>query len=140
MIWWLTVSKNFESSIKIPNVSLPLSKFWAISRVNCNIACSVELLNWKPNWSVVYNISFQIYHLFFKNWNNVCDFKFFRKDWFFKRCLKNFEENALYRIADIHKIIKTITTNDLVSFESLECFSEFLRRKFFMLHRSSALR
>ena len=85
--------------------------------------------NWKNrNWSVVFNIFFIT---FFKNWNNFCNFKFFRKDYFFKRCLKNFEENCLYRIADIYNniTVKSIITNGLVSFECLEWFLEFLKKK-----------
>ena len=96
--------------------------------------------NWKNrSWSVVFNI-FLI--TFFKNWNNFCNFKFFRKDCFFKRCFKNFEENDLHRIVDIHNNITavTIATNDLVSFEIFECFFEFLKRNFFMIHQSIALR
>ena len=55
---------------------------------------------WKNgNWSVGLKI-FLI--AFFKNWNSFWDFKFYRKDCFFKRGLKNFEENDLYKTVDIH--------------------------------------
>ena len=62
----------------------------------------------------------------------------FSGDCFFKRFLKNFEENDLYRIIDI--TTKTIVTNGLVSFERLECFFKLLKRTFFMFPRSIALR
>ena len=39
----MTISKAFEKSIKTPDVNFPLSKFWEILGVNCNIASSVEL-------------------------------------------------------------------------------------------------
>ena len=96
---------------------------------------------WKNgNWSVGLKI-FLI--AFFKNWNSFWDFKFYRKDCFFKRGLKNFEENDLYKTVDIHDdttAIKTIASNGLVLFERLECFFKFLKRKLFMLHRRIALR
>ena len=61
--------------------------------------------NWKNrNWSVVLKIFFIT---FLKNWN-VCDFKFSRKDYSFKWCLKIFEENDLYRIVYIHQNIKIL--------------------------------
>ena len=81
---------------------------------------------WKNrNWSVGLKI-FLI--AFFKNWNSFWDFKFYRKDCFFKRGLKNFEENDLYKTVDIHDdttAIKTIASNGLVLFERLECFFKF---------------
>ena len=77
----------------------------------------------------------------FESWNNFCDFKFFRKD-SLTRCLKIFQENELYRFVDIRNniTVKTTTTNDLLSFECLEYFFKFLKRKFFMLHQSITLR
>ena len=78
---WSTVSKALERSIKTRNVNLLLSKFWAISHVNGNIECSVELFIRKSNWFSwrrllfiwLWNIQTIIhttFEQFGKNWKN----------------------------------------------------------------------
>ena len=61
--------------------------------------------------------SFQhfLYHLFLKTWITL-NFKFFRKDCFFNRCLKNFKRNSVSRIVEIHNniTVKIIAINGLV--------------------------
>ena len=85
------------------------------------------------NWLVVFSIFFIT---FFKNWNHFCNYRFCRKDCFFKKCLKSFEENNPYRIVDLHNnvTVKTIPTNGFVLFERLKCFFfRILEEKVFLV-------
>ena len=52
------------------------------------------------------------------------------------------DKNGLYRIADINIniTVKTVATSGLASFQLLERYFEFLKRKFIMLHPSIAFR
>ena len=53
--------KSLRKVNKDTYVNLTLSKFWAKSRVNCNLACSVELFIWKPNWFLWRGIIHEIF-------------------------------------------------------------------------------